>query len=407
MPQVCIRSNVCHLFPPMLEVVFSFLVHTISGGLSRVASAMSSPTRSCSPMRSGSVQDEKIEEPKENPDAQVGLNAPEGLPEGTAEAEKKESKDANEGLRDELATPAEETAGKQLLEAVVSASRSLTICAKELEKNCSLLSDVKDSAVAFESLTAGVNYYASATKAANSAQSQNHKQIQWDWLSTANERAPMRDVIKSIKTHCENTGKASYELVKTSRMIVDIIQSNNQLMKEQCQMLQVIGENQKQLAEIMKGVIEPPQAGGPPSGGSCGHGGISPPAPGYMPFFPPGVMPHVQPAPAMPTLAPIRAKFWQYQPVVAPNMEPNESRNPPSAAYAAQESCQEPWWVGSIGRVRKSADCESYCSISRADQNSQRIICSQGLDAIAKWLAAQDLCLRLRRTIEPSGLAAK
>ena len=100
MPQVCIRSNVCHLFPPMLEVVFSFLVHTISGGLSRVASAMStSPTRSRSPMRSGSVQDEKIEE---NPEAQVGLNAPEGLLE--AEAEKKEPKDANEGLRDELHT---------------------------------------------------------------------------------------------------------------------------------------------------------------------------------------------------------------------------------------------------------------------------------------------------------------
>ena len=317
----------------MLEVLFSFLVHTISGGLSRVASAMSSPTRSRSPMRSGSVHDDKAEEPKENPDAvtQVGLNEPEGLPEAPAEGEKKDSKDAND------ATPAEEAAGKQLLEAVVSASRSLTVCAKELEKNCNLLSDVKDSAVALESLTAGVNYYASTTKAANSSQAQTHKQIQWDWLSSANERTPMRDIIKSIKTHCENTGKASYELVKTSQQIVDIIQNNNQVMKEQCQMLQVIGENQKKLAEIVKGVIEPTQAGGPPSGGSCGPGGISPPAPGYMPFFPPGTMPHAQPVPAMPTLAPIRAKFWQYQPVVAPSMEPNESRNPPSAAYAAQE----------------------------------------------------------------------
>ena len=116
----------------------------------------------------------------------------------------------------------------------------------------------------------------------------------------------MRDVIKSIKTHCENTGKASYELVKTSRQIVDIIQSNNQLMKEQ-------------------GVIDPSQTGGPPSGGISGPGGISPPAPGYLPFA------------VMPAVAPIRAKFWQYQPVVAPSMEPNESRNPPSAAYAAQE----------------------------------------------------------------------
>ena len=316
----------------MLEVLFSFLVHTFSGGLSRVASAMSlSPTRSRSPRNTGSVHDDKAEEPKENPEAltQVGLTEQDGLPEAPAQ---------NEGSRGELATPAEEAAGKQLLEAVVSASRSLTVCAQELEKNCNLLSDVKDSAVALESLAAGVNYYASTTKAANSSQAQAHKQIQWDWLSATNERTPMRDVIKSIKTHCENTGKASYELAKTSRQIVDIIQSNNQLMKEQCQVLQAIGENQKKLAEIMQGVIEPPQTGGPPtSGGSSGPGGISPPAPGYMPCFPPGTMPHMPPVPSMPPMTPTRAKFWQYQPVVAPSMEPNESRNPPSAAYAAQE----------------------------------------------------------------------
>ena len=231
MPQVCIRSNVCHWFPPMLEVLFSFLVHTFSGGLSRVASAMSSPNRSRSPMRTTSVQDDKAEEPKENPDAltQVGLTEQEALPEASVEGEKKYSKDANDGSRGELATPAGEAAGKQLLEAVVSASRSLTVCAQELEKNCNLLSDVKDSAVALESLAAGVNYYASTTKAANSSQAQAHKQIQWDWLSSTNERTPMRDVIKSIQTHCENTGKASYELVKTSRQIVDIIQNNNQV----------------------------------------------------------------------------------------------------------------------------------------------------------------------------------
>ena len=322
----------------MLEVLFSFLVHTFSGGLSRVASAMSlSPTRSRSPRNTGSVHDDKAEEPKENPEAltQVGFTEQDVLPEAPAEGEGKDVKDANEGSRGEVATPAEEAAGKQLLEAVVSASRSLTVCSQELEKNCNLLSDVKDSAVALESLAAGANYYASTTKAANSSQAQAHKQIQWDWLSAANERTPMRDVIKSIKTHCENTGKASYELVKTSRQIVDIIQNNNQLMKEQCQMLQVIGENQRKLAEIMQGVIEPPQTG--PSGGSSGPGGISSPAPGYMPCFPPGAMPHMPPVPSMPPLTPTRAKFWQYQPVVAPSMEPNESRNPPSAAYAAQE----------------------------------------------------------------------
>ena len=43
---------------------------------------------------------------------------------------------------------------------------------------CNLLSDVKDSAAAMESLAAGVNYYASTTKAANSLQAQAHKQNQ-------------------------------------------------------------------------------------------------------------------------------------------------------------------------------------------------------------------------------------
>ena len=220
----------------MLEVLFSFLVHTISGGLSRVASAMSaSPTRSRSPLRN---TDGKAEVPEESPVVPTEV-APSGhveLPEAPAQGGVKE------GSQGKVATAAEETAGKQLVEAVISASQSPTICAQELEKNCNLLSDVKDSTAAMESLAAGVNYYASTTKAANSSQAQAHKQIQWDWLSSTNERTPMKDIIKNIKTHCENTGKASYELVKTSKQIVDLIQSNNQLMKEQCQILQVIGK---------------------------------------------------------------------------------------------------------------------------------------------------------------------
>ena len=258
----------------MLEVLFSFLVHTISGGLSRVASAMSSsPNRSRSPLRNNeNTPDDKAEVPKENPVVPVSVVPPPSghveLPDAPAEGEVKE------GTQGVVATPAEEAAGKQLVEAVISASQSLTICAQELEKNCNLLSDVKDSAAAMESLAAGVNYYASATKAANSSQAQAHKQIQWDWLSSANERTPMKEIIKNIKQHCENTGKASFELVKTSQQIVDLIQKNNQLMKDQCQMLQVIGENQNKLAEIMQGVVEPPQAVVPPTGGGSGPGGI-------------------------------------------------------------------------------------------------------------------------------------
>ena len=196
----------------MLEVLFSFLVHTISGGLSRVASAMSSsPTRIRSPLRNNeNTPDDKAEVPKENPVVPVGVVPPPSghveLPDAPAEGEGKE------GTQGVVATPAEQAAGKQLIEAVISASQSLTICAQELEKNCNLLSDVKDSAAAMESLAAGVNYYASTTKAANSSQAQAHKQIQWDWLSSANERTPMKEIIKNIKQHCENTGKASFEL---------------------------------------------------------------------------------------------------------------------------------------------------------------------------------------------------
>ena len=160
MPQVCILSNVCHLFPPMLEVLFSFLVHTIFGGLSRVASAMStSPDRSRCPLRNtGDNPDGKAEVPKENPVVPTEV-VPSGhvqLPEAPAEGEVKE------GTQGAVATPAEVAAGKQRIEAVVSASQSLTICAQELEKNCNLLSDMKDSAAAMESLAAGVNYYMQA-----------------------------------------------------------------------------------------------------------------------------------------------------------------------------------------------------------------------------------------------------
>ena len=373
----------------MLEVLISFLVHTFFGGLSRVASAMStSPDRSRSPLRNtGENPDGKAEVPKENPVAPTEV-----VPSGHAElSEAPAEGEVKEGTQSAMATPAEVAAGKQLIEAVVSASQSLTICAQELEKNCNLLSDVKDSAAAMESLAAGVNYYASTTKAANSSQAQAHKQIQWDWLSSSNERTPMKDIIKSIKTHCENTGKASYELVKTSKQIVDLITNNNQLMKEQCQVLQVMGENQRKLAEIMQGVVEPPQTLGPPIGGGSGSGGVSPPAPGFMPCFPPGTTSPMQSVP-MPPMTPTRAKVWQYQPVVAPTMEPNESRNPPSAAYAAQECpAKNP---GAQEVLDDSGNQRTVSPVAKCG------VCTKGLDTAAKWVVAQAVRLRTRSIIE-------
>ena len=41
------------------------------------------------------------------------------------------------------------------------------------------------------------NYYASTTKAANSQQTQAHKQIAWDWLSSNNDRVPLKVLFHS------------------------------------------------------------------------------------------------------------------------------------------------------------------------------------------------------------------
>ena len=46
---------------------------------------------------------------------------------------------------------------------------------------------------------------------------------------------------------------------------------------------------------------------------------------------------HLVPPPHV-AAAPIVGPFWCYQPVVAPNYDPNESRNPPSAVYASQDT---------------------------------------------------------------------
>ena len=75
-------------------------------------------------------------------------------------------------------------------------------------------------------------------------------------------------------------------LVKTSKELVDLVKGNNGLMKQQCNLWQVVAENQQKLAAIMKGVVEPPKtlpgSGPPPSG-------MRPP---LTPATPPVAMPH-------------------------------------------------------------------------------------------------------------------
>ena len=102
-------------------------------------------------------------------------------------------------------------------------------------------------------------------------------------------------------------------------------------MSEQCLLLKTVASNQQELAKLMKvsGVPEP--SAPPPLSCIGSYGTPSTPAPpAFMGF---GSHSH-----APPQLPPVVGRFWNNQPVVAPNLEPNESRNPPSAAYASQET---------------------------------------------------------------------
>ena len=199
----------------------------------------------------------------------------------------------------------------------------------------------------------GVNYYASTTKAAQAAQSASHKQLAWDWLSSSSDKQPLKDTLKSIRYQCECTSEAAYNLVETAGNILEELKCQKTIMSEQCTLLKTIAANQVELSKLMKatgateGKGQSPLSGGVPNAGaSCGtgtptalppvspgvghqpygsYGTPSTPPPSFMPFVPP---PHV-------AAAPIVGRFWSYQPVAAPNYEPDESRNPPSAAYAS------------------------------------------------------------------------
>ena len=99
-------------------------------------------------------------------------------------------------------------------------------------------------------------------------------------------------------------------------------------------------------------------------------------------------------------MTPTRAKFWQYQPVVAPSMEPNESRNPPSAAYAAQECpAKNP---GMLEVVDDSGNQRTVSPTGRTQEQTKSLnaACSKGLDAATKWFVAQAVRLRTRSAIE-------
>ena len=341
----------CHLFPPMSEVFFSTDLcrhHTFCGGVSRVVRAMAEKTRSRSPARAP-VPDERpgVAVPRETPEAvePQGSDGDGKLPELRGDATPK-GDEVPEG------PPAEgnqESTGRAIVNTLLSATKSLEACVEKLEANTSLLENVQSDSQSIQSLVAGVNYYASTTKASQAAQNANHKQVAWDWLSSSTDKTPLKESLKSIAYQSQCASKAAYKMVETASNILGELKSHKTVMEEQCVLMKTIAANQVELSKLLKSAIVGEKPDSPPSGGSAAGGGsvggvMNPLPPGFPP--PPATFGNTMPTPYMPlspTGAPpppsiIHAKFWRFQPVVAPSYEPNESKNPPSAAYSGQEA---------------------------------------------------------------------
>ena len=329
--------NVVTCFPPMSEVFFSSDLcrhHTFCGGVSRVVRAMAEKTRSRSPVR---VPDEAAmsEVPKVLPEALEPKGADEdGVPEASLAEVNQE-------------TP-EESTGRAIVNTMLSAAKSLEACVGKLEANTALLENVQSDSQSLQSLVAGVNYYASTTKASQAAQTAQHKQVAWDWLSSQTDKSPLKDTLKSIAYQSQCTSKAAYKMVETASNILEELKSHKTVMAEQCALMKTIASNQVEVSKHLKAAIGEEKSDVPPSGGTAAAGV---PAGSTMPPYPPGfpqpptTFGNIAPAPFMPFVPPgpppassvIQAKFWRFQPVVAPSYEPNESRTPPSAAYSQQE----------------------------------------------------------------------
>ena len=283
-----------------------------------------------------------------------------GGPPGSDQTEKVE-----ETPKQDSAMEAEaKSLGRHLLETLNSASQSLLECSTKLEKNVVLLEECRADSSSIQSLAAGVNYYASTTKASQAAATANHKQLAWDWLSDPREKQPLKETLKSVRYQCECTSKAAYQVVEVSQEILSELKSHKETMTEQTRLLKLIASNQVELSKLMKGTTTPQGKGQvqpgtlpaapttpAPSGGTgpmpAAHAaplGVSdtaapPGSPGMPQSMPLSRPTHRSVPPQAPqTGGPITGKFWAYQPSVAPNYEPNESRNPPTAAYSGQEA---------------------------------------------------------------------
>ena len=331
--------NVVTCFPPMSEVFFSTDLcrhHTFCGGVSRVVRAMAEKTpektRSRSPVRF--------------PDEPTGDEIPKADEEGkllegrTRETPKTDGMPETSLAEVNQESP-EESTGRVIVDTMLSAARSLEACVGKLEANTALLENVQSDSQSLQSLVAGVNYYAATTKASQAAQAAQHKQVAWDWLSSQTDKAPLKETLKSISYQSQCASKAAYKMVETASNILDELKSHNKtVMAEQCALMKIIADNQVEVAKLLKTAIGEEKLATPPSGGVATAGAVGavhpiPFAPGFP--QPPAAFGHMPPTPFMPFVPPgppqtpgvIQAKFWRFQPVVAPSYEPNESRNSP------------------------------------------------------------------------------
>ena len=343
--------NVVIGFPPMSEVFFSTDLcrhHTFCGGVSRVVRAMAEKTRSRSPVRV--------------PDEAAMSEAPKVLPEALepkgADEEDKFSKGRTGGFPKTDGVPEaslvevnqetpEESTGRVIVNTMLSAAKSLEACVGKLEANTALLENVQSDSQSLQSLVAGVNYYASTTKASQAAQTAQHKQVAWDWLSSPTDKSPLKDTLKSIAYQSQCTSKAAYKMVETASNILEELKSHKTVMAEQCTLMKTIASNQVEVSKLLKAAIGEEKSDVPPSAwGPCSswcaswkyHASLSTwiSSASYY-FWEHSACAILVPPGPPPASSVIQAKFWRFQPVVAPSYEPNESRNPPSAAYSQQE----------------------------------------------------------------------
>ena len=176
-----------------------------------------------------------------------------GGPPGSDQTEKVE-----EAPKQDSAMEAEaKSLGRHLLETLNSASQSLLECSTKLEKNVVLLEECRADSSSIQSLAAGVNYYASTTKASQAAATANHKQLAWDWLSDPREKQPLKETLKSVRYQCECTSKAAYQVVEVSQEILSELKSHKETMTEQTRLLKLIASNQVELSKLMKGTTTP------------------------------------------------------------------------------------------------------------------------------------------------------